>query len=423
MNPTLFNQKKINESRDILRDSLRVEINGLTDYQGYQLSEREFNEYYQYREFFTKTAETEKHGITSNLVDKSKPVIQNTIFGPNRGDTAWLNTPLISENMSSRTLYSDNEKINRYIESMYEDNGKNLNEIIYLHTDREMYAPEDTLWFKAYIRNKAFLTPSPLSKTFFLQLVGRDGEIIAEDTWLVMDSEVHGQINLDHTLSEGTYYLTGYSSWMKNFGNEAMFIKKILIRKDRRDGYQLIASYDKESYFPGDTMMVRFHCYDELDRETEGVSFSYRFVAGEQVIHSGRSHTPTSRLEPVSVVVPLQLPGTAELMIRSDFMGQNLDATYFLPINKDIHVGFFPEGGQCIQDHKSIMAFKAVTKNGTPVDIEGNIIDQDGNLLSTIKSQYDGMGSFEYNPEKDVSAFLHLTRPAGMDRTYPLPVY
>ncbi len=74
--------------------------------------------------------------------------------------------------------------------------------------------------------------------------------------------------------------------------------------------------------------------------------------------------------------------------MRSDFKGQNLDVTYALPVNHYIHVDFFPEGGQCINGLKSNMAFKAVTRDGKPVEIEGNIIDQNG-----LSGGYSGLGT------------------------------
>ena len=421
MNPTFRNTKKLNKNAALLRDSLQVEFNDLTDYEGYTMSKREFNEYYQYREFFTNHIYPEHKGISANLIDKSIPVIENQIFGAYTGDTSWLNTPLITEDLGSSITYSNNEKLNSHLESLFKNSDRKLNEMVYLHTDREVYAPEDTLWFKAYIRNKALLTPSALSQTFVIQLVGSDGKVISNETCLIMDSGVRGQMILEHTLSEGIYYLVGYSSWMKNFGAETLFSKKIVIRKDRRDGYQLVVAYDKPGYFPGDTMKYTVHCYDVMDKEIDDVSFNYKFVTGKKTHQAGRGNTSTSWLEPMIFIIPPDPDTIPAIEFRCGYKGQNLDIIYSLPVNYSVHVDFLPEGGHCFNGIKTNMAFKAVTSHGKPVGIEGNILDQEGNLLTSIKSQHDGMGVFTYKPEENKHYFLQLIRPAGLSGTFHLP--
>ena len=59
------------------------------------------------------------------------------------------------------------------ISNMDEFNSLTANEQVYVHTDSEVYAPGDTIWFKAYIRNKASLKRSNLSRIFYLNLVKR----------------------------------------------------------------------------------------------------------------------------------------------------------------------------------------------------------------------------------------------------------
>ncbi len=414
-------RKEIAENERNIQKDLRIEFQEFRDMQGNEIADREFETYYQYREFFTNLTREDHEGITRNLIVKSKPVIENQIFGEYSGDTSWLNTPLIAEDVAKRTFYSRNEKLNSFLGSQYSISENRLNDIVYIHTDREVYAPEDTIWFKAYVRNKKFLTESYLSKTFNVLLVNEKGKIIKQEKYLIEDSEVHGQLLLNHTLDEGIYHIAGYSSWITNFDAATMFRKKIMVAKEKQEGFRLIAAFDKANYYPGDTIRLLVNCYDDFNREVDDVSFSYRFVTGRQVLQRGEGNTSFSWLDPIPLVIPSEMDTIPVIELLSRYNKQRVDTVYSLPVNSYIHMDFFPEGGMSINGAETRVAFKAVTKHGDPVEIEGNIIDQEGKVLSTARAMHDGMGAFSYNPQEGGKYFFQLTRPAGLDTQFPLP--
>jgi len=414
-------RKKIADNQKQLLSDLNIEFKDFKDSRGNDIMDHEFNEYYQYREFFTNQIYFENNGITSNLINKTKPVIENQIFGEYRGDTSWLNTPLIEDSITARMVYSSNVKLNKFLESLFINDQSILNDIIYIHTDREIYAPEDTVWFKAYILNKKYLTESTLSKTFDILLVNSTGKIISQEKYLIQGSGVHGQFLLEHTLNEGIYYIVGYSSWMKNFNANTLFNKKILVLNDKQDGFRLMATLDKQEYFPGDTIQLSVNCYDDFNRNVDDVSFSYRFFAGSDVLHKGRGNTSVTWLDPIPLIIPTDLDTIPEIELRSVYKSQILDTVFSLPVNHSVQINFFPEGGYCINGLETKMAFKAIASNGNPVEIKGDIIDQDGKVITTTKSLHDGMGVFSFIPQENRLCFFQLTQPAGVNKKFFLP--
>ncbi len=417
----LENRKRLVEMERRLLEDLRMEFHDLRDLEGNELAGQELESYYQYREFFTNQARPVQGDITGSPIVKSKPVLVNRLSGKYSGDTSWLNTPLIEEDLASRAFYSKNEKFNTFIESQYSMGENRLNDIVYIHTDREVYAPEDTLWFKAYIRNKKYLTDSYVSKTFNVMLLSREGRIIKKKKYLAMDPEVCGQFLLDHTLVEGLYYIAGYSSWMTNFETRTLFSKRIMLLKEKQDGARLIAAFDKENYFPGDTIRLLVNCYDDFNREVGDVSFTYRLITGRQVLQRGEGNTGFSVLEPISLIIPRRLDTIPRLEFSARYNKERLDTVYSLPVINSIQVDFFPEGGRCINGAETTVAFKAVTKLGVPLEIEGNIIDQEGKVLATTQSKCNGMGLFPYFPEENRKCFFKVTRPSGIDWQFALP--
>jgi len=61
---------------------------------------------------------------------------------------------------------------------------------------------------------------------------------------------------------------------------------------------------------------------------------------------------------------------------------------------KDFDVTFYPEGGHLIAEKSSNVAFKALSADGTALNIKGEITDSKGNVVVEFKTVHDGMGEF-----------------------------
>jgi hypothetical protein len=79
----------------------------------------------------------------------------------------------------------------------------------------------------------------------------------------------------------------------------------------------------------------------------------------------------------------------------------------------------FPEGGNLVSGIQCRMAFKAVKRNGEPVDIKGSLFEDNSPLLE-LKSIHSGMGSFIFTPDNNKKYFIRLSEPA-IDSIFPLP--
>ncbi|MFT3903860.1 MAG: hypothetical protein QM727_11850 [Niabella sp.] len=85
----------------------------------------------------------------------------------------------------------------------------------------------------------------------------------------------------------------------------------------------------------------------------------------------------------------------------------------------DIDVQFFPEGGNFVYNLQNMIAFKAVDENGLPIDISGKITNNKNEVLTTISSLHDGMGSFSLIPLANETYTLTIEQMPG--KTFVLP--
>lgn len=104
-----------------------------------------------------------------------------------------------------------------------------LYEKVYLHIDRELYAPGDDIWFKSYLVSGLNNQLIPGYKNIYVQLISDSGEVIMNRLILSRDGVAHGDFKLDMTTPDGTYFVRAYTKYLENFGEESFFHKKIMI--------------------------------------------------------------------------------------------------------------------------------------------------------------------------------------------------
>jgi len=84
-------------------------------------------------------------------------------------------------------------------------------------------------------------------------------------------------------------------------------------------------------------------------------------------------------------------------------------------------IGFFPEGGNLLEDIASVVAFKAENESGKGIEITGTIVDKDRTPVATLRTVHSGMGSFTLKPEKGNVYTAFVNYPDGSSEKVILP--
>jgi hypothetical protein len=102
-------------------------------------------------------------------------------------------------------------------------------EKVYLHTDRDIYTPGDTMWYKAYLTDAQTNVLTASSGTLYVELIGPSANSINTQTIKLKGGLANAELFLNDTLAAGGYRLRAYTSWMRNFGDNFIFEKNIAI--------------------------------------------------------------------------------------------------------------------------------------------------------------------------------------------------
>ncbi len=88
----------------------------------------------------------------------------------------------------------------------------------------------------------------------------------------------------------------------------------------------------------------------------------------------------------------------------------------------DFDVSFYPEGGSALHGVTGRMAFKAMQRDGTGIDVDGVVYNRRGNEIARFKTDIRGMGQFTWWPDAGETYYAVCTNRKGQSKRFDLPV-
>jgi hypothetical protein len=94
-------------------------------------------------------------------------------------------------------------------------------EKIHVHFDNSLYAPGQTVWYKAYLLKD--LAPSGLSKTLYIDWVDEEGKLLSRSVTPVANSIATGDFTIPQKYKGTRIQVMAYTKWMLNFDSSFLF--------------------------------------------------------------------------------------------------------------------------------------------------------------------------------------------------------
>ena len=293
--------------------------------------------------------------------------------------------------------------------------------LIYVHTDRDVYAPLDQLNFKAYLQSG-----SPSVSTggnLFILLMNADGKVVAEKDFTMSNGQGAGILSLPDTLRDGEYRLVAYTDDMKKGSPKDAFSRKIFVRKSGFQDLFIKMEPDAKWYVQGDYAQVKVHITGVDGKPYVNDQLMYLASKNGSPYQNGLAKTDENGDASLNV----RIPATGEegvLILAVQAESGKLRGSGAIQIpggGMPVFLNFYPEGGSLINGLETKVAFRAQDFQGLPFDFSGVIIDQNQTVIDSIKSTSFGIGSFKIIPSLKETLRVKITKPAGMIREIPLP--
>lgn len=328
---------------------------------------------------------------------------------------AWLNS------------YSQSAKTIDVIQSRMDSARARLPiEKLYLHTDRSAYNTGDTLWFKVYLMNADYFTASKRSGLVYVELDDENGKSVKRAVVPMNFGLSWGSLWFDEKdVPEGNYILRAYTNWMRNFGNDYIFEKKITITAPGDETRLFNVNFTSRP--EGDKRKVEAKlALSTLDKTPLMLKdMQLKVHDDKRTLFNGKMTTGFDG----SLGFNFTLPKSAvikDLKVVATDIGKDvspLSAT--IPIllydAEKADLQFMPEGGVLTAGTLTKVGFKAIAESGRAMDIHGKIVDNEGKEVTRFTTLHKGMGSFEITPEKGQLYTAEIPLTEGKVRKIPLP--
>lgn len=290
---------------------------------------------------------------------------------------------------------------------------------IYIVTDKPLYHPGETIWFRAWEVAVKSLTGLAGEHGVTFQLLDARGAKVAEKRVLCRGGMATNDFILPQGIAGGAFTLRAVSDLgtsedraLTVSAYEAPRIKKSL-------------EFLRTSYGPGEEVLARV----TIESPTGGYLAGAKAMATVTVDGAEVARVNVFPDEKGKAYVRFTLPariakGDGLLTIQVDGGGFVEAIQRRIPIAlEDVNVSVFPEGGDLVAGLPSRVYLSARDPQNEPVEVEGRVVDDRGAVVSDFKSVWGGMARLSFTPEKDRAYSVKLTKPKGAAtaKTFALP--
>jgi TonB family protein len=302
-------------------------------------------------------------------------------------------------------------------------NIRNPEEKIYLITDKPFYKPGETIWFSAFVVNGKDNKISDISEIMHIDLIDTKGKSIISYNLGISNGIGKGEFSLDDDAVGGIYKIQAYTKYMRLFKPKNCFEKDIPVQTVLIPRILMKLDFDRKAYSSNDTVIAKINFRSIENQELSNNEFSYAVMLNGEKIDTKTDLLNASGCANIQFILPDKLEsndGILNITIKHKGSTESISRSIPIVLNK-IDLQFFPEGGYCVKNVKTRLAFKAINEFGKPADIEGSVLDENNKIVYNFRSFHDGMGAFDFTPQKDKKYKAIITKPEKIETIYQLP--
>ena len=263
-------------------------------------------------------------------------------------------------------------------------------EKIYLQLDSKVYTKDQTIWFKSIVTDAGTHVPTKKSGVLHVELIGPTETILEKKLIKIENGIGDGFFSLNEKYDEGLYQVRAYTKWNLNFDLDLSFQSYIQVfstsQKEQANPISNITLIEKDD----NKRFLQAH-FDLLSMEppnSKKIKLILTINEKKDTLNIKKGNDDTYLLN-------------YEIPDKCNYVGLQIQTENHINYSRTIvldeeylDLQFFPESGELVHGLKSKVGFKALAVNGKGKYIEGEIVTQDGKLVTQFKSNLLGMGSF-----------------------------
>lgn len=260
----------------------------------------------------------------------------------------------------------------------------------YVHFDKSIYAPGETVWFKIYLMDGSVAAAE--SKSVYIDWADKTGKLLSHDVYPVVEGGAAGAFQVPGDYKDAELNATVYTRWMLNFDSALLCRNRLLITPQNPNlasSHSLPAIQPQIAFFPeggnlvaGLTNRVAFKANDQYGRPLS-VTGVVKNAAGKEVASFASLH---NGMGVYNLLAAASETYTAEWQANGKKQTQKLPAV----MPDGVALSVFPSAGSfrfvvnksathadagflVVGAMGNTMLFKAVVKKGSAPSVQATI--------------------------------------------------
>lgn len=290
----------------------------------------------------------------------------------------------------------------------------------YLTFDKNYYNAGDTIWFKCFLINSKKETP--VSNKLYIELYNDSLKLVERKAIFLQYGLGFGEFSLPKSLSHGTYTIRAYTNWQKNFGENVFFQKSFEVGNTGTNDWLVNTSYQVATQETTNNLTLVAKLTN-LQNQAVGLRDVEVVLMNEQK-RVMRANLQTNLQGMINTSIPLgtQINGKYTFYI---FDKKDRNKKAFIPLvleaDSAVDFQFLPEGGYMVNNIYGRVAFKVLDKNGLGKALNGHIVNQKNEIVTSFSTLHKGMGSFYLLP-KSGEIYTAIYTLNGLTQKQNLPL-
>lgn len=198
---------------------------------------------------------------------------------------------------------------------------------------------------------------------------------------------------------------------------------------------------DRELYVAGETIWFKAYLFNQRQPSLLSNNIHIQLIGADGSILVRQKYPVVGATASGQIILPDSLAqGQYRLRaITPGMLNQAREMDYYKPVyvvnparatgsmipdniqkKEGLNIRFFPEGGNLVEEHLSVIAFEATDLNGSPINIEGIIRAEDGTTICPFKTLREGIGKFQFRPVPG-KKYMAVINHEGQESIVPLP--
>ncbi len=289
---------------------------------------------------------------------------------------------------------------------------------IHIQTDKPLYKPGETIWIKTWDLETRNLQGGAARPFTQYALISPKGAAVLRKSVQPQEGMATNDFIIPETVQGGLYQIRVTTQ----DGKKAE--RPIVVSTYEAPRIKKKLEFVRKAYGPGDEVSASIKIKRPTGEPMGNHPLRGQIQLDGQALDPVRAKTNKHGGAVIKFKLPEQIQagdGILSVLVSDGGITESISKRIPIVLKK-IQLSMFPEGGHLIAGMENRLYFEAKNTIGKAADIEGQIVDDMGNVMAKLRTYKFGLGRVTFTPATGRQYKIQITRPVGVTERYSVPL-